>query len=67
MLTTPLRNLKPSRVLVRLQNSACVRPATEREISELADVLVSRWPEDETWVAVSSDKKSKFGTVLVTE
>jgi len=67
MLTTPLRNLKPTRVLVRLQNSARVRPATPREIAELADVLVSRCPEDETWVAVSSDKKSKFGTVLVKE
>ncbi len=67
MLTTPLRNLKPTRVLVRLQNSARVRPATAREIKQLADVLVSRLPEDETWVAVSSDAKSKFGTVLVKE
>lgn len=67
MLTTPLRNLKPRRVLVRLQNSARVRHATPREIAELADVLVSRCPEDETWVAVSSDAKSKFGTVLVKE
>ena len=67
MLTTPIRNLKPSRILVRLQNSARVRLATKREIEQLADVLVSRWPEDETWVAVSSDKKSKFGTVLVRE
>jgi len=67
MLTTHIRNLKPRRILVRLQNSACVRPATPREIKQLADVLVSRWPEDETWVATSSDKSSKFGTVLVTE
>lgn len=67
MLTTRLGNLKPTRVLLRLQNSAKITQATPKQIADLADVLVTRDPVDNMWVSVSSDPKQKFGTILVQE
>jgi hypothetical protein len=67
MLTTRLGNLKPLRVLLRLQNSSKIVRATPKQIASLADVMVSRDPVDNTWVSTSSDKSEEFGTILVQE
>lgn len=67
MLTTRLGNLRPTRVLLRLQNSSKIVRATPEQIASLADVMVSRDPSDNTWVSTSSDVAEEFGTILVQE
>jgi len=61
-LTTRLGNLKPIRVMLRLQNSGKCRLATSRDLAKLADVGMSKRGDD--WVSTSSDPKEKFGTIL---
>lgn len=61
-LTTRLGNLKPVRVMLRLQNSGKCRLATDRDLEKLADVEMQKVGDD--WVSTSSDPSEKYGTIL---
>jgi len=59
-----LKNLKPVRVMVRLQSSAIVRVATAHDLAALGEVLMIQASAGGEWIASSSDPRAQYGTVL---